>query len=70
MTEPAQVMSWGRLILILLAVALATGLTLGVLGELFGITLNAGAGIGAATGIVAALLITRRRAALMTRPPG
>jgi hypothetical protein len=69
MTEPAKIMGWGAIIGILVLVALATGLTLGLLGELLGNRLNLSAGVGAATGIVGALLITRRRAALQARPP-
>jgi hypothetical protein len=58
-------MSWPKIIGILLAVAFATGLVLGILSEVIDLGGGAvGGGIGGATGITAASLITKRRAAL------
>jgi hypothetical protein len=58
-------MSWGKIILILLVVALGTGLVFGLLTELVGLSSGAaGGGIGGATGVTAAYLITQRRHAI------
>ncbi|MGZ3420643.1 MAG: hypothetical protein ACXWUG_23100 [Polyangiales bacterium] len=59
-------MSWGTIIGLTALTAVATGLLIGILRTAFGFTGGAG-GAGAATGIVAALLITRRRQALAAR---
>ena len=61
-------MSWGKIVLILLGVALVAGLTMGILGELLGLSSGAtSGGIGGATGLTAAYLINRRRAALVAQ---
>ena len=58
-------MSWAKIVVILLGVALVAGLTMGILGEVFGLSTGAtSGGIGGATGLTAAYLINRRRAAL------
>lgn len=56
-------LSWGKIIAITAATAVVTGLVIGGLSALTGLNFKyASGGIGGATGIVAALLITRRRA--------
>ena len=63
--ENTKVLGWGMIIAIMVGVALATGLLLGLLGEL--LRLPPGwtkGGIGATVGVVGAFLIMRRRAAL------
>ena len=58
-------MSWPKIIGILLLVALGTGLLLGLLTQVIDLGGGAvGGGIGGATGITAAQLITQRRRAL------
>jgi hypothetical protein len=60
---------WGKIILILVAVAVATGLLLGLMGTLFDLPAAVtGGGIGASVGVVAALLLARRRAAMAAEP--
>lgn len=61
----AKPLSWGAIIGIMVITGLAVGVLLGVLGEL--LELDAGkmtGGVGAAMGVVGALLIGQRRAAL------
>lgn len=61
-------MSWPKILGILVLVALAAGLTMGILGELLGLSAGAtGGGIGGATGVTAAALITRRRQAILAQ---
>ena len=58
-------LGWGKIILILVGVAVATGLLLGLMGRLFDLPAAVtGGGIGASVGAVAALLLARRRAAM------
>ena len=58
-------MGWGKIVVILLGVALVAGLVMGLVGELLGLSGGAtGGGIGGATGVTAAYLIMRRKAAL------
>ncbi len=61
-------LGWVAIIAILVGVAFATGLLLGFVGTLFGLppSLMKG-GIGATVGVVAAVLITGRRAAIARR---
>ena len=63
MADRGKVRGWGQIVLILVVVALATGLLLGGLNLLFPIPkfLWRG-GIGAVVGMAAALLIAERRA--------
>lgn len=53
--------SWGSIILVLLVVGLLSGLILGLLGEVFGLstTVRTG-GIGVIVGVVGAVLISRK----------
>lgn len=60
--EAPKVMGWGAIVAITAATAVALGLVLGALGEVVGRS-SGTAGVGAGTGVVAALLIGRRRAA-------
>lgn len=63
--ENVKILSWWTIILVLIGVALLSGLFFGLLGELLGLSTSMkGGGIGAAVGIVAASLIARRRAAI------
>lgn len=65
MTDSKQPMSWTLIVAICLVTGLVAGLTLGALGEL--VNLGGGArtaGVGVTIGLVAAVLVQRRRAAL------
>ena len=56
-------LSWGKIIAITAATAVVTGLAIGGVAALFGFDSGlASGGIGGATGVVGALLISRRRA--------
>ena len=58
-------MSWPKIIGILVLTALAAGLAVGLVGQVIDLGSGAaGGGIGGATGITAAYLITQRRRAL------
>jgi hypothetical protein len=58
-------LGWGKIILTMIVVAVATGLLLGLVGRLFGLPSGVtGVGIGASVGVVGANLIARRRAAM------
>ncbi len=60
-----KVLSWGVIIAIMIGVGLVVGLLLGVLGNTLGLSTTAtSAGIGGSIGVVGAILISRRRAAL------
>lgn len=63
-------MSWPVIIAIMFGAALAIGLTVGALQSVFGFRVG-GAAVGAGTGVVGALLVARRRAALTAQanPP-
>ena len=64
----AKVPGWGTIIVTLVAVAVVTGLLLGLMNWLFGLSPRVvGGGVGASVGVVAAALIARRRAALARR---
>ncbi len=60
----AKVLSWGAIIAIMVGVGLSVGLLLVFLNQILGLSNRIGAGIGASVGIVGAILISRRRAAL------
>lgn len=60
-TEPRPIPGWGGILLTLLLTTLAAGMTLGLLGDLSGRNLSGG--VGAAVGLVGALLVGRRVAA-------
>ncbi|MBK6751163.1 MAG: hypothetical protein KA956_09985 [Pyrinomonadaceae bacterium] len=63
-----KVLSWGSIIAIMIGVGLVAGLVIGLLSETFGLSSSAlGAGVGASVGVVGAILIARRRAALSQR---
>ncbi len=63
--ENTKALGWGMIIAIMVGVAFAVGLLLGLLGELLGLPPGwRTGGIGAAVGITGAILIARRRAAL------
>lgn len=62
------VMGWGTILAIMVATGLVTGPILGLLRDAVGMT-GGTAGVGASIGVVGALLIARRRAALARRPP-
>ncbi len=65
--DTAKPMSWGVIIAIMVFTALVTGVTMGLLHEATG--LNPGASVGAAVGVVGALLIANRRRALAAHKP-
>jgi hypothetical protein len=70
-SEPApEPMGWPAIIGAMVVTGLVTGVTLGLLRDVVGYG-GGTAGVGAAVGIVGALLITRRNAALKARekPP-
>lgn len=63
--EDPKVMGWGMIVVIVAATGIVVGLLLGIIGQ--GLAVPPGrmtAGVGAAMGVVGALLVTRRRAAL------
>ena len=66
MTDAApKVMGWGTIIAIVAATGIVVGMLLGAIGQ--ALALPPGrmtAGVGAAMGVLGALLVTRRRAAL------
>jgi len=66
MTAPEpKVMSWWMIIAILVLTMCGVGVLLGALGQAFDVAPGRmTAGVGAAGGVVGALLVTRRRAAL------
>lgn len=58
-----KLMPWWQIIAILAGVAVVTGMTLGLLREALGLSNgNATVAVGAAVGVVGAILIGRRRA--------
>jgi membrane associated rhomboid family serine protease len=63
--QPSPPMPWWQIIAILVGVAVVVGLAIGVLGTAFDFATGwSGPAIGAAVGIVAALLVSRRRRAM------
>lgn len=64
MTSEPRPMSWLSIIAITAATAVVTGVTIGLVRETLGLPHGlATASVGAATGVVGAVLVTRRRAA-------
>ena len=64
MNDETKARGWGQIILILVVVAVAAGLLLGLLNMLFPVPqMLWKGGIGAVVGIAAAILIAQRRAA-------
>lgn len=63
--ENMKILSWWMIILILVGVALVSGLLFGLLGDLLGLSpsMKSG-GMAACVGVAAAFLITRRRVAV------
>lgn len=60
-----RILSWWMIIAILLGVALVSGLLLGLLGDWLGLSPSLRTvGMGVIVGLAAAVLITRRRAAI------
>ena len=63
--EEPKVMGWGMIVVLVAATGILVGLLLGIVGQ--GLAVPPGrmtAGVGAAMGVVGALLVTRRRTAL------
>jgi hypothetical protein len=60
-----KILSWWTIIVILVGVAIVSGLLFGLLGDLLGLstTMKSG-GMAGAVGITAAILIARRQAAI------
>lgn len=66
-----KIMSMGKIIAIMVGVALVLGLLIGGLGGLAGLPPGiTGAGIGAAVGLIGVLLLNKRKAALAARNQG
>jgi|UPI00059D7285 hypothetical protein len=62
MADAADPMPWWKIIAILIVVALVVGAGVGILGSVLGFSTTwVGVGVGAALGVVAATLISRRR---------
>jgi hypothetical protein len=60
-----KVLGWGAIIAIMVGVGVVVGLALGLMGRTLGLSTSAtGGGVGASVGVVGAILIARRRAAL------
>ncbi len=69
-SEQPEVMGWGTIIAIMTVTGVLVGALLGGLGPAFGLAPGRlTAGVGASIGVVGALLISRRRAALALRKP-
>lgn len=64
----SAVMGWPTIVAIMIATGLVAGLILGLLRDAVGMT-GGTTGVGASIGVVGALLIARRRAALARRAP-
>ena len=65
MENSAKALGWGTIIAVMAGVGLVTGLLLGLMSEGLGLSPNTTTGgVGASVGIVGAILIMRRRAAL------
>ena len=63
--DNTKVLGWGRVIATMVGVAVVTGLLLGLMGELLGLSSRwTRGGLGAVVGVVGAIMIARRRAAL------
>lgn len=61
-------LGWGKIVAIMVGVALVTGLLLGLAGELLGLSSSwTGGGVGAVVGVAGAILIARRRTTLDRR---
>jgi hypothetical protein len=69
--DTTQVMGWPAIIGIMIAFGLAVGLILGLIGRVVQLpqSMTTG-GVGVAMGVVGALLISRRRAAMARRAIG
>lgn len=64
MENQTKVRGWGEIVLILLGVALGIGLLLGLIGTVLHLSPSfTVGGIGGGVGVVAAMLISQRRAA-------
>ena len=60
-----RVLGWGAIIAIMAGVAIVVGVTLGLMNSFFGLSSRwTGGGLGATVGVVGAILIAQRRAAL------
>lgn len=60
-----KVLGWGSIIAIMVGVGVVVGLVLGLMSRTLGLSTGATTGgIGASVGVVGAILIARRRAAL------
>lgn len=60
-----KIISWWTIIAILIGVAIVSGLFFGLVGDLLGLSSSMkSGGMAGSVGIVAAILITRRRAAI------
>jgi hypothetical protein len=69
--DATKVMGWPAIFAIVAATGIAMGLLLGLMGALTGLPFGKMTpGIGPPMGVVAAILITRRRAALQQRGNG
>jgi len=63
--DNTKVLGWGTIILILVGAAVVTGLLLGLMSSLLGLsTRTIGGGVGASVGVLGAILIARRRAVI------
>jgi len=64
-TETTKVMGWGTILGLMLATALVMGMLFGLVTSALNLPGHLGTvGVGAATGVVGAVLMARRRAAL------
>jgi hypothetical protein len=65
MENNMKVLGWGAIIAIMVGVGVCVGLVLGLMSQTLGLSTSAtGGGVGASVGVVGAILIARRRAAL------
>jgi TRAP-type mannitol/chloroaromatic compound transport system permease large subunit len=65
MENNAKVLGWGAIITTMVVVGVVVGLVLGLMSRTLGLSTGATTGgVGASMGVVGALLVARRRAAL------
>ena len=63
--DGTRILGWGMIIAIMAGMAVVTGVTLGLMNVLFGLSPRwATGGVGAVVGVVGALLVAQRWAAL------
>ena len=71
MNNNTKVFGWGAIIALMVGVGVVVGLVLGLMSQTLGLSTSATrGGVGASVGVVGAILIARRRAALERQKNG